>query len=111
MKLVCVIKVFINMSKVINLEELRTKKQKIFELASQYGVSNVRVFGSVAKKMNTAESDIDFLVTLDQNHTLLDLGGFLTDLQELLNCKIDIVCDDSLHPDLKDTILMQAQAI
>jgi len=36
---------------------------------------------------------VDFLVDLDKDRTLLDLGGLLMDLQNLLGCKVDIVTE------------------
>jgi predicted nucleotidyltransferase len=40
------------------------------------------VFGSVATGENRPDSDVDFLVDLDQGRGLLDLGGLLSDLHE-----------------------------
>ena len=76
-----------------------------------YGVQNLRIFGSVAKGTSTPDSDIDFLVDLKQNRSLLDLGGLLMDLQSLLDCKVDIVTEKGLHWYLKEDILKEAKPL
>jgi predicted nucleotidyltransferase len=47
----------------MTLDELRrSKKQEILRIATGYGASNVRVFGSVARGESSPASDIDFMV-------------------------------------------------
>ncbi len=46
------------------LEELRARRNEILRLAEQYGVSNVRVVGSVARNEATPDSDVDLLMTI-----------------------------------------------
>ena len=43
------------------------------------------VFGSVARHEADSASDIDLLVDMEPERSLLDLGGLLMDLQELLH--------------------------
>lgn len=45
-----------------------------------------------------ADSDVDFLVDLELGRSLLDLGGLLMELQELLGCQVDIVTEKGLRP-------------
>ena len=63
------------------------KLRGIKRLASSYGASNVRVFGSCARGDRSPSSDIDFLVNLEPDRTLMDLGGLLMELQELLQMR------------------------
>jgi predicted nucleotidyltransferase len=37
------------------------------------------------------QSDVDFLVEFEPHRSLLDQGGLLMDLQELLGCEVDVV--------------------
>jgi predicted nucleotidyltransferase/Uma2 family endonuclease len=78
-------------------DNLQKKKPKIRALASRYGVEKVRIFGSVARNEDRHDSDVDFLVDLKPETSLLDLGGFLMDLQDLLGKRVDVVTEDSLH--------------
>ena len=77
----------------MNFETLRKYKSQILALAKDYGVSNIRVFGSVAAGNESADSDVDFLVSAAPGTSLLKLAGLQNRLQELLNCQVDIVTD------------------
>jgi len=65
----------------MKLEELRgANKEQILSLATSYGALNIRIFGSVARGDSSPSSDVDFLVDLDPDRTLMDLGGLLSGL-------------------------------
>jgi len=93
------------------LELLKQRRHEILRLASQHGAHNVRVFGSAARGEADTDSDIDFLVELEPDRTLFDLGALLMDLQDLLGRKIDIVTDDSIYWLLKRKILKEAVSL
>jgi len=93
------------------LEQIKKKRSKINEISALYGVRNLRVFGSVAKGTATSSSDIDLLVSLEKDRSLLDLGGFMMDLQSLLGCKVDVVTEKGLHWYLKEKILKEAKPL
>ncbi|WP_434686961.1 nucleotidyltransferase family protein [Pseudanabaena minima] len=80
----------------------------IVNLAAQYGAYNVRVFGSVARGEADLDSDVDFLVDLEMGRNLLDLGGLLMDLQELLGCRVDVVTEKGLRQRIRDRVLREA---
>lgn len=93
----------------LTLETLRReKKAEILRLAEAHGCRNVRVFGSVATGENRSDSDIDFLVDLDESRGLLDLGGLLSDLHDLLGVDVDLVEADCIHPYIRDRVLSEA---
>jgi hypothetical protein len=54
--------------------KLRSNRQELREAAARYGVSNVRVFGSVARGEDTADSDIDLLVDLPVGASLFTVA-------------------------------------
>lgn len=89
-------------------EFIGSKRAQILAIAKEYGASNVRVFGSVAEGTADENSDIDFLVDLEEGRTLFDLGGLLMDLQDLLQRKIDVVTTAGLRERIKDDVLRQA---
>jgi len=52
----------------MTLEELRSaKRDEILRLAAKRGARNVRVFGSMARGEDYAQSDIDILVDLGRS--------------------------------------------
>ena len=92
-------------------ELLREKREEILRIAARHGAYNVRIFGSVAKGQAGTESDVDFLVDLEPNRSLFDLGGLLMDLQALLGCAVDIVTEKGLHWYIRVRILAEAQPL
>ncbi|HLI23415.1 MAG TPA: nucleotidyltransferase family protein, partial [Acidimicrobiales bacterium] len=54
------------------------------------GVSNIRIFGSVARGDATPDSDIDLLVDFRVRGSGLDLFAFEQDLEELLGYPIEV---------------------
>jgi uncharacterized protein len=93
----------------MTIEELRrSNKEQILHLAASYGVHNVRIFGSLARGESSPSSDIDFLVDLDPDRTLMDLGGLLTGLQEILHVPVDIATERMLRPKVRDRALREA---
>jgi uncharacterized protein len=92
----------------MNLEKLHQQREKILQIASKYGASHLQVFGSVARQENSSDSDIDFLVELDTQRTLLDQIALIQDLEELLGCRVDVVETDCLHEAIRSRILQEA---
>jgi len=93
----------------VTLDELRReKKAEILRLATVHGCRNVRVFGSVATGESRPGSDVDFLVDLDSGHGLLDLGGLLSELHDLLGVEVDLVESSSIHPYIRDRVIAEA---
>jgi uncharacterized protein len=84
-----------------SLEELRARREDILRVAAAYGVSNVRVFGSVARAEATPESDIDLLVDYPPRFSLLGLAGLVNDLEALLAHRIDIASAAHLRAELR----------
>lgn len=89
-------------------ERLQENRAEILGLATKYGAHNVRVFGSVARGEADSDSDVDFLVELEPGRSLLDLGGLLMELQELLGCPVDIVTVQGLRSRIRDRVLCEA---
>jgi uncharacterized protein len=75
---------------------LQQKRDAILEIARRHGAHDVRVFGSVARGDNTEGSDLDIVVRFDHGRTLLDQGGLLMELRELLGMKVDVVSEGAL---------------
>lgn len=90
------------------LEELKSKRTKILEIAAKHGVSNVRVFGSVARNEENEESDIDFLVTISPNVSLFSLVKLEISLKESLGRKVQIISDRAVNRHLKDKVFREA---
>jgi predicted nucleotidyltransferase len=89
------------------LDTLRAKGPLIARLAALSHVTSVSVFGSVARRAETAMSDIDLLVDLDDDASLFDLAQFEMDLEAVFDRHVDVVSRGSLT-DADSTILREA---
>ncbi|MFH1112576.1 MAG: nucleotidyltransferase family protein [Pseudomonadota bacterium] len=87
---------------------LEEKREDILEAAERRGARNVRVFGSVARGDAGPESDVDFLVELDESTSLLQHNALIRELGDLLGCKVDVVSERGLRPRIRDRVLREA---
>ena len=90
---------------------LGDKRQDILRLATQHGARNVRVFGSLARGEARPDSDVDILIALEPERSLLDLIALQQDLEDLLSCKVDVVTEASVSPYLRPQVLRDAVAL
>jgi len=86
-------------------------KTAILSLAKQHGVKSICLFGSMARDDAGDNSDVDFLVELEQGRDLFDLGELLIDLQTLLQRKVDLVTKNALHPRIYAQVMEEAQPL
>ncbi|WP_454286297.1 nucleotidyltransferase family protein [Rhizobium arsenicireducens] len=92
-------------------EVLEQNRQAIREAAKRFNAENPRVFGSVARGEDRADSDLDILVDALPGMTLFDLGGLQSEMERLLSCKVDVVTSGGLKPRMRERILAEATAI
>lgn len=95
----------------MNYQQLLEKSNLIHQIAEKHGATHIRVFGSIARGEADEKSDVDFLVNLESNRTLFDLGGLQYDLQESLSVSVDVVTEEGLRGEKKERILGEAKEI
>ncbi len=88
--------------------QVQEKREAILATAAKYGAYNVRIFGSVARGEADSDSDVDFLVEMEAERSLFDLGGLLMELQTLLDCPVDVVTEKGLRPRIREQVLNEA---
>lgn len=93
------------------LDQIRNQRDAILRLASKHGIRRVRLFGSVARGEERADSDLDVLVDFEPGRSLLDQVGFKQDLEELLGGKVEVVAEGGISPYLEAQILQEAQPL
>ncbi len=86
------------------MDELR--RQKPF-LAGHYGVDYIGVFGSFVHQNQSADSDLDILVTFHKVPGLLKFMEIEHYLTDLLGVKVDLVVKDGLKPRIGKRILSE----
>lgn len=85
-----------------------TKRDVVKAVAASHGVTNVRLFGSVARGEDTADSDVDLLVDLPAGMGLFGLGRATHALEQVLGVRVDLVPASDLKPGVRDEVEAQA---
>jgi predicted nucleotidyltransferase len=94
---------------IVTIEELiKDRREEILRIAARHGAHNVRVFGSVVRGEARPDSDVDFLVDMDPGRTLLDMGGLVMELREILGREVDVVTERGLKARIRDRIIKEA---
>jgi len=93
-------------------EYLPIEPEELARLCEQYGVVELAVFGSVARRENRTDSDVDLLYTLAADS---DLGWAIEELSDrlgkALGRSVDLVSKKYLHKMLRDQILSDAVVV
>lgn len=87
------------------MTQIEEIKGKITPMLRSAGVRKAALFGSVARGEAGPESDIDILVDMPHNISLLDVIGLKLDLEELLGKKVDLVQYDAIKPLIRPYIM------
>jgi predicted nucleotidyltransferase len=87
-------------------EIIRTIKALHDEL-KKYKVREIGVFGSVVRREQKPESDIDVLVDFEDDADLFDLVGLGLFLEEKLGRKVDVVPKRALRKEIRDSVLKE----
>jgi len=90
------------------LERVRTRRDELIGELGRLGVTNIRVFGSVARGDDTADSDVDLLVHLAPEADLITLGAAMNVAERILNATVDVVPDIGLKAGIKEEVLREA---
>ena len=90
---------------------LKVKRQDIITAGQRHGAHNIRVFGSAARGDDRPDSDIDFLVDMEPGRSLLDMGGLLMELRDLLGRDVDVVTERGLKPRIRERVLKEAVSL
>jgi len=92
----------------VSMNDILARREDILRVAARHGARHLRLFGSVVLGEQGAGSDVDLLVRLDEDRSLLDRVALIQDLQELLGCKVDVVNEQALHRAIRDRVLEEA---
>lgn len=86
-------------------------ENQIIPILKRQGVLKAALFGSFSRGEATRNSDIDILVELGKNKSLLDLVGLKLELEEKLKRKVDVLTYNGINHRLKDIILREQKVI
>ena len=91
--------------------KIKQIRQLILPILQRYGVSKAALFGSVVKDQIRADSDVDILVEIEKDISLLDFVGLKLELEQVLKTDVDVVEYDTIKPLLREAILKEQQVI
>lgn len=88
---------------------LGAHRRQVVAIAAKHGLTNLRVFGSVARGEEGPESDIDLLVDVAPGIGLFELGRCQSELEALLGAPVDLVpaadVKTGVRSDIKNDLL------
>jgi uncharacterized protein len=92
-------------------ETVHQKREEIRRIAAHHGAVNVRVFGSVARGEAKRDSDLDLLIDVGPTTSSWFPAGLILDLEKLLDCRVEVVTEKGLNPDLRERVIREAMPI
>ncbi len=84
---------------------LQILKQKNADIAKQFGVKSLLLFGSVARNEATTTSDVDLLVEFNRPVGYFGLFALQDYLEEILGCPVDLGTPESLKPYVRERVM------
>lgn len=91
------------------LDELNAQRDAIAALGWRYGARRIRVFGSVARRQETAGSDIDLLVDLPPGYDMFGQRLPLAQqLEQQLGRRIELIPEHELNRHMREHVLREA---
>jgi predicted nucleotidyltransferase/DNA-binding XRE family transcriptional regulator len=87
---------------------VRRYRGQLLAAARRNGARRVRLFGSAARGDDLSDSDVDLLVELDPDRTLLDLIAFQQDASDILGVPVDAATPEILKDRVRERVLAEA---
>lgn len=91
-----------------SIEEI---KQKILPILKEHNIEKAGLFGSRVREEMREDSDIDILVEIEDDISLLDFVGIKLEIEEALKRKVDLVEYSTIKPLLKEKIIKEQVGI
>lgn len=95
----------------VNTMNLAEKRSEILRIATRHGASNLRVCGSFARGEVHPRSDLDLLVDIAPDRSLLDLVAVAQEFEVLLKRRVDVVTEAGLYHAIRARILAESRPL
>jgi predicted nucleotidyltransferase len=84
------------------------QRDLVRQIVERHGGRNVRIFGSHARREAGSSSDVDLLVDMSDQSSLLDLIALKQEVEDELDMEVDIATEASLSRHIKNQVLSEA---
>ena len=86
----------------MSIQEIKRKTEPVLR---KHGIRKAAVFGSAARGEMRKDSDVDILVDLREDASLLDIVELKEELEGALERDVDVIEYDTIKPLLRESIL------
>ena len=93
------------------MQQVEEIKQQIIKTLKTHGIKKASLFGSLVRGEMKEDSDIDILVEIEKEISLLDFIGIKLELEDGLGRKVDLVEYCAIKPSIRDKILKEEVTI
>lgn len=88
-----------------NNKEIEEIKSKIIPVLKEYRVTQAGIFGSYARGEQKKKSDVDILIKIHNDASLLTIIGLKMELEKVIKRKVDLVEYETIRKELRERIL------
>jgi predicted nucleotidyltransferase len=81
---------------------LKRHRERVHEVLAGFRMRNPRIFGSTARGEDTDISDLDILIDAPPDASLYDLMQVEMELEAILGCKVEVLTEGFMAPDILD---------
>jgi len=92
----------------VTIAELHAHREELARIGAKYGISGIRVFGSVARGEAGPDSDLDLLVEVAPGRGYFDLAGFALEVEDLMGVFTEVATAGGLKARIRDRVLAEA---
>jgi predicted nucleotidyltransferase len=92
-------------------DDLHHRRDALTAIAARHGATNLRLFGSVARREERHDSDVDILVDMAADRGFGDYLALVEELEDVLARRVDLVTERSLSPHFRPFIEAEAQPL
>ncbi len=86
-------------------KEISHIRKLVLPILHKYGINSASIVGSVARGENKAGSDLDIVVEITEEISLLTFSKIKIELEETLNKKVDLIERSAIKPSLRKYLL------
>jgi hypothetical protein len=92
-------------------DQLVRQRSQFAAIAARHGASNLRLFGSVARGEERADSDVDLLIDMAEDRGFHDYLALVAELEAFTGRHVDLVLDRSLSRHLRPFVEAEARPL